>query len=110
MSVTTAGQLANSRTWWQQIEKGQPTHRPDEAHLAAAALAVGADLDAVFDAAGYDSEPYRPKGHGEMDELSEVRGEVRRLAQVVARLIEWAVPLGAGIHLDDDGPDESPAT
>lgn len=61
MTVVEASHRAGvSRGWWQKAEKGFEGSLPDEAKLAAAVRAVGADLDAVFAAVGYDPEPFRP--------------------------------------------------
>src|SRR5688500_17692861 len=57
--VDAAHRAGVSRGWWQNVEAGAGRHLPDPAKLAAAAEAVGANLDDIFRAAGYDPEPFR---------------------------------------------------
>ena len=92
-----ARRSGNSRQWWLEAEKGVRPPRPDK--LARAVLAVGGDLAELFALAGYDPAPYAGEAAAAIDEEADIRAalaeqaaEIRRLGDLLERLIELLPP------------------
>lgn len=113
--VEAARRSGVSRQWWIDIERGQRMPRPDM--LAQALIALGADIEPVFELAGLDPSPYleqqerwrqarqlgadvAPIGEGDdeitrldgdiLDVLLEIRTELRRLGDAYEQLAAQA--------------------